>query len=588
MAVMALLDEPPAGYDEWLAHPDVVPEMPDWVREWPNTTSEPPPVCGGECACGGAGAPVAAQDEEPVGWAVPGVWGDEPPVVVPSVGASVEQLCALVERLAGVDPTALPAGQALGEAQALLGAQRALRVLQLARTEDVAARSLHEHVGFRSTAAWLRTVAPDAPSDRTLARRLQRLRHLHAAVLDSRVSLTGAGRTAAALEQVRRHLDAPDGLVDGVDGEGLLVGLGENVLDLICRHHVGLSTEHPAQAALLVELEAAVAAVHAGGGSQAERLEQLLVLLTTHLPAKDLSGALEEIVDAIRPLLLEEREQAAQDKRAVALTPNADGTWDLSGTLTPECGERLFTALAAEARRDPANPEDTVLREQHRQDDREAAGQHPITPGGDLPRWERDALNDLSWTPDGDQGLMPRSRSKRLHDALNRLLERYLSTGLGGVHGKVPVQATVTINARTLENAPGAPPGRGASGRPLARSLIRKWWCEAHVTTLLLSRGWTPLGVVHTARTITGTEHKAATAQHDQRCAGDGCCPGKPDPLIPLVPHHVIGHAVAGRTSLGETILACPTLHHDLHSGKRTVRLRNGRLINEHGYLDER
>jgi hypothetical protein len=91
---------------------------------------------------------------------------------------------------------------------------------------------------------------------------------------------------------------------------------------------------------------------------------------------------------------------------------------------------------------------------------------------------------------------------------------------------------------------------------------------------------------VHSARTITGTELKAANAQFDQRCAGDGCCPSTPDPLIPLVPHHLIGHAVAGRTSLGETLLVCPTLHHDLHTGKRTLRLRNGRLINEHGYLD--
>jgi hypothetical protein len=107
------------------------------------------------------------------------------------------------------------------------------------------------------------------------------------------------------------------------------------------------------------------------------------------------------------------------------------------------------------------------------------------------------------------------------------------------------------------------------------------------VTTLLLSHGWTPLGLVHSARTITGTELKAATVQFDQRCAGDGCCSGRPDPLIPLVPHHVIGHAIAGKTSLGETLMICPTLHHDLHTGKRTIRLRNGRLLNEHGYLKD-
>ncbi|HUR14494.1 MAG TPA: DUF222 domain-containing protein [Mycobacteriales bacterium] len=566
---------------------DALPEVPSWVQEWPVTTLEPA-TCGGDCACGGAPVPVVpVVDEEPVRWAIPGVWGGTLPVT-PSVGPLLTELLDVVDRIAVVDPVLLAEGQALGEAQALLGVQRQLRVLQLARTEDVAARSLYAHSGFRSTAAWLRSVAPDAVvSDRTLARRLTDLPFLHAAVLDGRVSLVGAAKTAGALVKVRRYLDQPDGLVDGVDGEGMVVGIGENVLDLICRQHFGLSSDHPAQAVLLARLQTEVETILGAGGSQQARIEQLLVLLTAELPAEVLKAALDEIVDAIVPSLLEEQDKCAQDKRALALSANPDGSWDLSGTLTPECGERLFIALAAEARRDPANPDDTVLREQHRQQTRETGGQDLVTPGTDLPRWEHDALNGLSWTPDRDQVLVPRSRSKRLHDALNRLLERYLSTGLGGTHGKVPVQATVTISARTLDDSPGAPPGRGGSGRPLARSLIRRWWCDAHVTTLLLSTGWTPLGLVHSARTITGTEHKAATVQFDGRCAGNGCCPGQPDPLIPLVPHHVIGHALAGRTSLGETVMACPTLHHDLHAGKRTIRLRNGRLIDENGYLDE-
>jgi hypothetical protein len=155
------------------------------------------------------------------------------------------------------------------------------------------------------------------------------------------------------------------------------------------------------------------------------------------------------------------------------------------------------------------------------------------------------------------------------------------------VHGKVPVQLTATVSERTLTGAPGAPPARGASGRPLARSLLQRWWCDAHVTTLLMSRGWKPLGVVHSARTITGTELKAATVQFDNRCAGDGCCPGIPDPLIPLVPHHVRMHAIFGQTSLDETILACPTLHQDLHLRKKTIRLRDGRLLSEQGWVED-
>jgi hypothetical protein len=152
---MHVLDEP--AYDEWRAEWDVVPEMPAWVAEWPVGVGFDPPTCCGDCACGGAPAPLVP--EAPVRWAVPGVWGEEP-VVVPTVGAQVAQLHSLVDGLATVDPSVLPEGQALGEAQALLVVQRALRVLQLARTEDVAARSLYEHAGYRSTAAWLRSSVP--------------------------------------------------------------------------------------------------------------------------------------------------------------------------------------------------------------------------------------------------------------------------------------------------------------------------------------------------------------------------------------------------------------------------------------------
>jgi hypothetical protein len=566
------------------------------------------------------------------------VWDDQPDpaVVTPTIGLLVAQLVDVLDRLGEVDPTTLDPGQALGEAEALLAAQRTLRVLQLARTEDVASRLLHEHRGFRSTAAWLGSVAPDAArGDRTLARRLTALPHLASALNVGRVSLAGATRTAVALGKVRPYLDRPDGLVDGVDGEELLVAVGDNVIDLLCRHHFGLDPDDPAQAARLAAWQAEIEAVQTGGGSQAARLEQLLVILTAHLPVGALKGALEDVVLQVLPNLLERREQNAQDKRAVSLSPNEDGTWDLSGTLTPECGELLFTALAAEARRDPANPVDTLIREQHRREQDQAAGRDPFLQDfASLPAWEQRALHALNLQPGArtadvtlqdllaspspcraddqplipaeavaaaaDRGaagaqaddvvgelLVPRSRSKRLHDAFQRLLERYLGSGLGGTHGKVPVQAVVTVSSRTLEDLPGAPPGRGGTGRPLARSLIRRWWCDAHVTTLLMSHGWTPLGVVHSARTLTGTEYKAATVQFDNRCAGDGCCPGTPDPLIPLVPHHVIGHAVAGKTSLGESLLACPTLHHDLHSGKKTVRLRDGRLLNEHGFVDD-
>ena len=131
-----------------------------------------------------------------------------------------------------------------------------------------------------------------------------------------------------------------------------------------------------------------------------------------------------------------------------------------------------------------------------------------------------------------------------------------------------------------------AGPGLRVLRRARCRSRCR-WWCNAETTAFLLSRGWLTLGVQHTGRTLTGTERRALDLQGGHRCAGLDCCPGRTDdPLITLAPHHVQGYAQHGTTSLGDTIWACDTLHHDLHHGK-TVRLRNGRSLTDAGWVDE-
>jgi hypothetical protein len=550
---------------EWLAEPDgdmTVPDVvPDWLLEAPAAVAVEP-----SCSCG---CSLLDSAPEPVRWAVPGVWDDDP-AAVPVVGHAVAAVAQAVEALAGTDPALLPADQARVELEALVTAAQRLRVLLLPRLADALERKLSVLTGFRSTKAWLHAVAPDSPAarDLTLARRLGYWPGLRAAVLTGRVTVGAAARVARALLQVRPHLDRPDGLIDHQPGEQVVAAVVDDVVDLVCRDRFGLDQTDPAQAAELAGLQEQTATIHTGGGTQQDQVEQAFTLLAAEISERALPWALEELVLAVVPSLLEDREQAAQEKRALALRPNDDGSWQIEGTLTPECGERLFTVLGAEARRDPANPEDTRLRAEQDQ---------PVQP------WQVEARAAFG---EPDPQLVPRSRSKRLHDALDRLLARYLEQGLAGRHGKVPVQVAVTMSSDTVDGRAGALPGRGASGRPLARSLLRRWWCDAHVTALVLSQGRIPLGIAHEGRTLTGRERVASAVQFDSRCAGLGCCPGTPDPLIPLVPHHLIRYADTRRTSTNETLWVCPTLHHDLHTGRRTVRLRDGRLVNENGYVD--
>ena len=70
-------------------------------------------------------------------------------------------------------------------------------------------------------------------------------------------------------------------------------------------------------------------------------------------------------------------------------------------------------------RRDPANPLDTAT----------AAGlrQQGLDP----------------YAPDTD-GVLPRSRGERMHDAFENLCRTFLENGLGGVHHKVPTGINVT------------------------------------------------------------------------------------------------------------------------------------------------
>ena len=611
--------------------PELPADMAEYDRRWVPSDADAPcdPDClcwdfDGDGPCTGefarivAGLTAEVQEPEPdPGWAIPGVsWDTEPvPAALPPVSPVLAGLLAAVEAVAALDPARLPGGQVLVDAEALQGVLQQLRVTQLGWTAQVDSRDLHELRGLRTMTGWLERHAPDAvKADRTLSGRLADLPVLAEAVRTGRVSLAAATQVAKACSKVGRYLDCPDGLVDGQPGEPLVGQILLNTLDLVGQARGGLADDAP----LLIQLRRQLLDLAGAGGSMLTRISGAFTLLGEHLGAGDtLNSALAQQVDAVLPNLLEEQLSAAEAKRGLSLRPRPNGAWRVEGDLTPEVGERLILALAAEARRDPGNPVDTAGRAEARARAVEQAGGDPFTDSpalSDLPRWEQDAVRDLRSQPGpgapaheqqaGDladalhldpaqaqqlAALVPRTPSRRLHDALGRLLSRYLDAGLGGLVDKVPVQLTATITHAQIEHRPGALPAKSTrTGRSLARSLLRRWWNDAQITTLLLSEGWQPLGVVHSGRTLTGRERRALNTRWDHRCAGTDCCPPLPEPLRTLVPHHLKRYSSnGGQTSLGETIPCCTNLHNDIHLGKKTIRLRDGRLINENGYLED-
>ena len=539
--------------------PDVIPA---WVLE------QHPVLERSGCAC-----EVPPEPTQDPGWAIPGVTGlSKEPLGLPPVSPTVAAVQSAIQRLCATDPAGLPAAQALADSEAMLALEQQLRVHGVRRIADVAARGLHELVGYRSARTWLRDQRPDGdPSDASLGQALRGFPVLTRSVTDGRCSLASAKKVVHALQRCGRHVDRLNGLIDGQPAADVIPAVVGHVVDLVAAHLLGVEDDDPR----LLQLEQQVAAILVAGGTELTQLEAAFALLAQELPTRHLSANLEELVLAVVPTLLDKAAEHGRDKAGLSLTLNGDGSgWHLQGDLDLECGERLYVALGAEAACDPRNPADTQAWADVRANS--TAGITGADGNGRV-----DSANLLAGL---DPELRPRSKRRRLHDALNGLLERHLDTGLAGTAGKTPVQINVTLPEATVTGAPGARPARGDSGALLPGSLVRRWWCDARVTGYVLGLGGKALRTVHTQRTLTGRERRALAIETGARCVGIGCCPDTPDPLVVLRPHHARRYADHGSTSLDETLPVCDTLHHDLHEGHKTVRLRDGRYLNEQGF----
>lgn len=506
-------------------------------------------------------------DEAPAEvWATPGVTGTSPAPVTPS--PVLVELARAVERLAIIDPTLQSPEQSLADTEALLAIQRQLRVTTMRRLADVQARELVTLSHHRSTRSWMQEHHPDGDArDAKLGLSLRQF-----PVLDDSLEtlpVTSARKVLAALGQCRPHVDERDGLIDGLPGNAVIAAVVGNVVDLVARERCGMEDDDP----LLAQLQAQTAQILAEGGSEMTRLEKAFTLLAQHVAPAFLAGRLEELVLAVVPSILEDRADNARTGLDLRLKKDGSG-WQLNGELDLECGERLSTALAAEAAKDPRNVDDTAAAQELRDQ-----GIDPYSDG-------LAGTKALVGPFDGPQRALPRDRKKRLHDALNRMLGRYLEHGLGGTKGKTPVQVNVTLTDRAVTGEPGALPARADSGAFVPRSLVRRWWCDSLVTAFVLSRGGKALRTVHSQRLLTGRERRALLIEGGGRCATVGCCPGRPDPLLELHAHHVDAFAKSGMTALAESVPLCDTSHFDVHHG-RTVRLRDGRLLREEGWVTE-
>ena len=484
-----------------------------------------------------------------------------------AVGASpttaVLQVRELLTVLGAVDPVELPEAQALADTRELMAARAQLDAVLLRRLGDVDIRKLHRLDASPTTTAWVR--AQDGAvetSTVTLARRLGRLPAVDSAVGTGALSQRSASVIATALCKLRPLVDRPDGLIDGQPGEEAVTAVVvDGVRSAVCQALGGLDDDD----VRVVELTAQLSEISCWPTGQLARLEAAFVLLAEHLPGTELPAAVALLVDALLPNELEKRAAKGADEAQLSLRPNADGSgWLLRGELDLETGELAHAVLTAMQAVDPDNPSDTRATAQLRETGWEFGD--PFPEGMGLPP---------------SPGTRPRSRGRRLHDALRLALRALLDSGELGSRAKVVPHIGATISVAALNRDPGATPATGASGVTLPLSLVQKWWCDAAVTRFVLGLGHRVLETSHTARTLKAHERRIKHLETGGHCQGAGCCRG---PGWTLIPHHVDPWHLCGTTSLRDTVLLCESDHAALHRGE-TITLKDGRRLNAQGWV---
>jgi hypothetical protein len=477
--------------------------------------------------------------------------------------AQVVQLQELLASVAEVDPVELPGAQALADTRELLAARAKLDAVLLRRLGDVDARRLHQLDASPTTTAWARAqgAAVDAGTV-TLARRLGRLPGLQGAVCAGTLTPDVAARIGTALTKLRPLVDRPDGLIDGQPGEAAVTAVVvDGALSAVCEALGGLADDDPR----VLDLHAQLSEISCWPTGQLARLEAAFVLLAERLPGGSLPGALGQLVDALLPNELEKRAARAGDQAQLSLRPNADGSgWLLRGELDLETGELAHAVLTAMSATDPDNPADT------------AAGERLRASGWEFGDPIPDHLQraDRPWDP-------PRSRGRKLHDALRLALRTLLDSGALGLRDKVAPHIGVTVGLGALHREPGATPATGASGLSLPLSLVKTWWCDAYVTRFVLGLGHRVVESSHTSRTLKAHERRIKHVETGGHCQSAGCIRG---PGCRLVPHHPDAYASSGTTSLSDSVLFCDSDHGALHRGQ-TITLKDGRRLNHNGWL---
>ena len=521
---------------------------------------------------------AAAPDED---WAWPGRPQSQVPVQ-PDAGATA--LVAAVDALLEQDPALLDGAVALERARTMLVQGERLGLATGTALLDVQARALHEREGARAVSTWL---ARQPGGD---GGRLSRATRLAARPTVRRAVATGALGLSSA-DVVCRALDSAPSTAEPGQVEGVLANAVPELLD---RWVAGSATagvdgtgDELARERAAVVQEAIEAGLAATASAPADRLEPAFALLGQALSPGVLADQLQILLDALAPERLADAEQQAYEDRGLKVwkkrgSPGYRGSMD----LTDEVGQALTAELAARA-------------QQHRQQQarlRQAAEQGITGPefgtvGPGSPVGSGSSTGTGTGTgsstgtgedadPASAVAARPISDTQLAHDLFAEML-----TDLSGVREPgAPKPAALSISAGldAVEGRLGALPGSVLlAGRPcpISPEAVRRHGCDGFLSAVLLDALRRPVGASGTHRHATERERRVLQAVWGDYCAEAGCGATR------TVPHHVRPWWMTGQTTVDDLVPVCDATHHAVHDGHQTITLRDGRQINEYGWV---
>jgi hypothetical protein len=515
--------------------------------------------------------------------------GQSPSSGAPEDSAEARALVAAVDALLARPSVELPAPTALERLRTVLVQGERLAAVVHDGVRDLDTRELFVLDSAGSAASWLRAQRVGGPPGLvTAARRSGRRALVEQEWRRGRLSGAAAHQLCAAL----------DAVPDEVDEAVLRAVAVDHVADLLRQACGGSPADEAEVVAALVERAESVAA-------PAARLEPVLVLLASRLAPAHLAGALKALVEALQP---DEppTDDAPPDPYFLDLAQTTDG-WHVAGFVDEETGRRLDAELSRRAAVPelPASADATFFDAAEAADEAEVTDRTDGTDGTDVEDLSDAALggeapgtggaSTSGPTPAAGDGpaAAPGEQCRAGTDS-SGAPERVLTAGqrraralLVLLHdaadgeagaGHDPASVTVFASLATVLGQPGAVAGQLGDGTLVMPRTVQRLGCGAALTAVVLDAAGRPVGASGTHRSATRRERRCLRVRWGSRCAIAGCHrPGQ-------IPHHVRPWWLAGQTRLDDLVPICPSHHHDVHEGQRTLLLRDGRRITPTGW----